>query len=119
MKKNLNSRLKRKLSIRKKIFGTTERPRLSVFKSSKNIYVQIIDDEKGVTLVSASGIDKSISSMSHELNKMQIAQEVGRSIAAKAKERGIKKVAFDRNGFLYHGRIKALADTARQEGLDF
>lgn len=119
MKKNLNSRLKRKQSIRKKLFGTSERPRMSIFRSSKHIYAQIIDDEKGVTLVASSAIDSDVKSKSDSLNKTQIAQEVGRSIAVKAKANGIKKIAFDRNGFLYHGRVKALADAAREEGLEF
>jgi len=108
-------RVKIKNRIRRRLTGTTERPRLSVFRSNTGIYAQIIDDTKGNTLVSAS---------SKELGKVMNAnittsKEVGKKIAEKALQAGITKVAFDRNGYLYHGKIKALAEGAREGGLDF
>jgi len=105
--------------VRKKIFGTPERPRLAVYKSLKHIYAQIIDDTKGVTLVAASTLDKEIRPRMPELTKTQEAYEVGKLIAKRALEKGIKKVVFDRGGFIYHGRIKALAEGAREGGLEF
>ena len=99
-------------SIRKKIFGTQERPRLAVFRSNKQIYAQIIDDSVGHTITSAS-------SSSFEGTKTQQANEVGKLIAENAKKVGVDTVVFDRGGFLYHGRIKELADSARQAGLKF
>jgi large subunit ribosomal protein L18 len=112
-------RLKRKVSIRKKIFGTPERPRMSVFKSHKNIYVQIIDDTEGKTLVSASTLDKDVRSEIPYGGNKEAAKKIGEYIAKKAKEKNITKVVFDRNGFRYHGRIKELADAARANGLEF
>ena len=99
-------------SIRKKIFGTQERPRLAVFRSNKQIYAQIIDDSAGYTITSAS-------SSSFEGTKTQQANEVGKLIAENAKKVGVDTVVFDRGGFLYHGRVKELADSARKAGLKF
>ncbi len=110
---------KKHLRVRKKVFGTSERPRLSVYKSLKHIYAQIVDDTKGVTLVSASTLDKELRDKLAELTKTEEAREVGRLIAKRALEKGIKKVVFDRGGFIYHGRIKALAEGAREGGLEF
>ncbi|MDW8188052.1 MAG: 50S ribosomal protein L18 [Dictyoglomus sp.] len=109
----------RHLRIRKKIFGTPERPRLAVFKSLRYIYAQIIDDTKGHTLVSASSLEKELKSQLKSTDNIEAAKLVGKVIAKRALEKGIKKVVFDRGGFLYHGRIKALADSARAEGLEF
>ena len=99
-----------------KVFGTSECPRLCVFRSNTNIYAQIIDDEKGSTLVSASSLDKELKLKS--LN-IEAASKVGESLAKKAKKAGIKCVVFDRGGYKYHGRVKALAEAARENGLEF
>jgi len=112
------SRYKRKKRIRRKINGTSERPRLSVFRSARHIYAQIIDDIKGETLVSASTVDKDIAGTEFE-NKVDAAVKIGRTVAEKAKGKGIETVVFDRNGFIYHGRVKALSDSAREAGLNF
>ena len=109
-------RLKRHKRIRSKISGTAERPRLSVFRSNKNIYAQLIDDVAGVTLASASTLDDSVSK---DQTKVEQAQAVGKAIAEAAKAKNITSVVFDRSGYLYHGRISALADAARENGLDF
>jgi large subunit ribosomal protein L18 len=109
----------RHLRIRKKIYGTPERPRLAVFKSLRYIYVQIIDDTKGHTLVSASSLEKELRSQLKSTKNMEAAKLVGEVIAKRALEKGIKKVVFDRGGFLYHGKVKALADSARAAGLEF
>ena len=114
-KKSSNkARLKRHLRIRKKINGTAEMPRLSVFRSLKNMYAQLIDDENGVTIVSASSLKDS----SYGGN-VEAAREIGKKLAEAALEKGIKKVVFDRSGYIYHGRIKELADGAREGGLKF
>ena len=114
------SKTQRKLRIRRRIRkvskGTTERPRLSVFRSNREIYAQVIDDRSGITLAAASSRDKDVESKG---NKSEIAALVGKSIAGKLKKAGIEKVAFDRGGNLYHGRVKALAEGAREEGLIF
>jgi large subunit ribosomal protein L18 len=115
----LVSRLKRKKRIRKNIFGNQERPRLSVFRSSKHIYAQIIDDTKGTTLVSASTLDKEYLENKVEGKKIDIAKAVGNLIGKRALDNGITQVVLDRNGFLYHGRVKALSDGAREAGLNF
>ena len=107
-------RLKIKARVRGKISGTKECPRLSVFRSNKQIYAQVIDDVNGVTLASASSLK-----VDEKLPKKEMAAKVGEMIASNAKEAGIEKVAFDRNGYLYHGRIKELADAARKGGLKF
>jgi large subunit ribosomal protein L18 len=111
-------RKKRHLRVRKKVFGTPERPRLNVYKSLKHIYAQIIDDTKGHTLVSASTLDPELRDVAKGANK-QSAKLVGELIAKRALEKGIKDVVFDRGGYLYHGVIKELADAARQAGLNF
>lgn len=115
----LLSRWKRKKRIRKNIFGDPKRPRLSVFRSSKHIYAQIIDDTKLVTLVSASTLDKEFKKNKVEGKKVDIAKAVGGLIGKRALDKGIKNVVLDRNGFLYHGRIKSLSDGAREAGLNF
>ncbi|WP_041076694.1 50S ribosomal protein L18 [Thermotoga caldifontis] len=112
-------RIRRHLRIRKKIKGTPERPRLAVFRSEKHIYAQIIDDTKGHTLVAASTLDKELRGKLVKTYNVEAAKEVGRLIAQRALSLGIKKVVFDRGGFKYHGRIKALADAAREAGLEF
>ena len=110
-------REKKHRSIRRKIVGTAERPRLSVYRSLKNIFVQIIDDSTGTTLVSASTIEKGAKSQSG--GNVEAAKKVGEAIAKKALEKGISNVVFDRGGYIYTGRIKALADAAREAGLKF
>jgi len=114
----LERRTRRKKGIRKRIRGTSNRPRLSVFRSLKHIYAQIIDDTLGQTLVSASSLDKELTIESNA-KKTDISRAVGNLLAARAQAKGITKVAFDRNGFLYHGRVRALADGAREGGLQF
>lgn len=111
--KKVERRIKIKFRIRKRIKGTAERPRLSVFRSNKQIYAQVINDVEGKTIASASslGLEK--------LPKVQQAEKVGELVAEKAKAAGIEAVVFDRNGYLYHGRVKALADAARKGGLNF
>ena len=109
-------RLKRHKRIRSKISGTAERPRLSIFRSNKNIYAQLIDDVAGVTLASASSLDENVS---EDATKVEQATAVGKAIAEAAKAKNISTVVFDRSGSLYHGRIQALADAARENGLDF
>jgi large subunit ribosomal protein L18 len=106
-----------KYRIRKKIKGTPERPRLCVFRSNKEIYAQIIDDTSGRTLVAASSMEKAMRNFKGTKTEKSIA--VGKLIAEKAKQKGIHSVVFDRNGYLYHGRVKALADAAREAGLNF
>ena len=108
--------------IRKKIIGTAERPRLNVYRSVSHIYVQVIDDTKGATLVSATSIEKGKGVKGEKRptgGNVASAKEIGKLIAERAKDKGIKKVVFDRGGYLYHGRIKALADAAREAGLEF
>ena len=116
--KNEN-RLARHKRVRKKISGTPERPRMNVFKSARNIYVQIIDDINRVTLVSASTIDKEINLDGVYAGNKEAAKKVGELIAKKANEKGISEVVFDRGGYLYHGSVKELAESARQAGLKF
>ena len=112
-KSNRRNRIRKR--IRKIVAGTAERPRLSVFRSNKEIYAQLIDDEAGVTISAASSRDKGI----EKGTKTATAFEVGKAIAAKASEKGIDMVSFDRGGYLYHGRVKSLADGAREAGLKF
>jgi large subunit ribosomal protein L18 len=107
-----------KYRIRKQISGSAETPRLSVFRSNKEIYAQIVDDEAGNTLLSVSSREKGISGKKTE-GKRETAVLVGKSVAEKAQEKGISTVVFDRNGYLYHGRVKSLADAAREAGLKF
>lgn len=111
--KKVERRIKIKFRIRKSVNGTAERPRLSVFRSNKQIYAQIINDLTGNTLAAASSLGFE------KLPKIEQAQKVGALVAEKAKAAGIEKVVFDRNGYLYHGRVKALADAAREGGLKF
>lgn len=99
--------------------GTTERPRLNVFRSTKHIFVQVIDDSKGHTLASASTLDASIRPQAKAMSKMDEAKSVGKLIAERAQAAGVKQVVFDRGGFRYHGRVKALADASREAGLEF
>ena len=116
-KKDSNqARLKRHIRIRSKISGTAERPRLAVYRSNANISAQIIDDVAGVTLVSASTLEKAFEGNG---GNKEAAKIVGRMIAEKAVAKGIKKVVFDRGGYIYHGRVKELADGAREGGLEF
>ena len=112
-------RRRRKLRVRKRVSGTTERPRLSVFRSHKNIYAQLIDDTIGRTLLTASSMDSTFRSQLPAGGNKEAARVVGASLAAKAVEAGIKRVVFDRNGYAYHGRVKELADAARKGGLEF
>lgn len=108
-----------KMRIRKIVAGTAEAPRLTVFRSNKQIYAQVIDDLSGKTLAAASSADKDVAEAAKGLNKTQVAALVGKSVAAKAVAAGVSNVAFDRNGYLYHGRVKQLADAAREGGLKF
>ena len=116
MDKNILRQTRTREKIKKSAKG---RYRLSVFRSSKNIYAQIIDDNKGKTLLSSSTLDKKIKSKFKNTGNKEAATEIGKILAEKAMEKGIKKVIFDRGKYLYHGRIKALADSARKAGLDF
>ncbi len=113
------ARKRRHNRMRHKMSGTAVRPRLNVYRSLENIYAQVIDDEAGRTLVSASTIDKALASEMAGKEKAEQANLVGKAIAERAKEAGITQVVFDRGGFLYHGRIKALAEGAREGGLQF
>lgn len=123
MANNMNpcqlARLKRKKRIRKNIHGTQERPRLCVFRSDKHIYAQVILDDQGVTLASASTLSPEYREMEKPKGKVEAAKRIGELIARKAKEKGVSKVVFDRSGYIYHGRVQALADAARQAGLEF
>ena len=109
----IERRIKIKVRIRKKIVGTAERPRLSVFRSNKQIYAQVINDKAGVTLAAASSLGFE------KMNKTEQAKKVGLLLAEKAKAAGVESVVFDRNGYLYHGRVQSLADGAREGGLNF
>lgn len=109
------TRQRRHLRVRNKISGTAVCPRLNVYRSNKNIYAQVIDDVAGVTLASASTLDKEVSGS----NKTELASSVGALVAKRAVEKNVKKVVFDRGGYLYHGRVQALAESARENGLEF
>jgi large subunit ribosomal protein L18 len=111
--------LKRKNRIRKSINSTSERPRLSVYRSARHIYGQIVDDTTGTTIVAASSNEKAVKEQPVFESKVAKAVFTGKLLAQRAMDKGVKKVVFDRNGFLYHGRIKALSDGAREAGLDF
>jgi len=113
------ARQKRKVRIRKRIFGTEQRPRLSVFRSAKHIYAQLVIDSTGSTILAASTLSPDIRAEIGDLDKSDAAKKVGQWIGKKALEKNIQRVVFDRNGFLFHGRIKALADGARESGLEF
>ena len=120
MKKSKNTiRLKRHWRLRKNINGTAERPRLNVFRSLNNIYAQVIDDQNGVTLVSASSLDKEIKGQTVSGGNAEGAKLVGALVAKRAIEKGITTVVFDRGGYIYHGRVAALAEAAREAGLKF
>ncbi|HWQ10738.1 MAG TPA: 50S ribosomal protein L18 [Holophaga sp.] len=112
-------RLQTKKRIRGRISGTPERPRLTIYKSLHRIYVQAVDDTKGVTLAAASSLEKELREKLKNGANIEAAKAVGASIAARLKEKGITAVVFDRNGYVYHGRVKALADSARAAGLQF
>lgn len=113
------ARIRRHARVRKNVFGTAERPRLSVFRSLNEIYAQVIDDVEGHTLVSASTIDAELRAALSDLKKSEQARMIGKAVAERAKNKGINAVVFDRGGFRYVGRIKALADGAREGGLEF
>ena len=112
-------RERRKLRIRKKVTGTESRPRLSVFRSTKHIYAQVIDDATGATLAHASTLSKDLKGTLDEDNKVEAAKKVGALIAKICKSKEISQVVFDRNGYMYHGRVSALAQAAREAGLEF
>jgi large subunit ribosomal protein L18 len=112
-------REKRHFRVRKKVYGTEQRPRLNVYRSEMNIYAQIINDDAGNTIVSASSIDKELKSSVQNGSNKEAAKAVGTLIAKRALEKGIKSVVFDRGGYIYHGRVKELAEAAREAGLDF
>jgi large subunit ribosomal protein L18 len=112
-------REKTKARIRGRVSGTPERPRLTIYKSLKRIYVQAVDDTQGITLAAASSLEKDLRSSLKNGANIEAAKAVGASIAARLKEKGITAVVFDRNGYVYHGRVKALADSAREAGLQF
>lgn len=114
----LERRSRIRMRIRKKVHGTAERPRLAVFRSNKQIYVQLVDDLTGITLLAASSKEKDIAGKTG-ISKTEQAKLVGEALAAKCKEKGIGTVTFDRSGYKYHGRIKSLADAAREGGLKF
>ena len=114
LKSNRRARIKKR--IRKNISGTSSRPRLSIFRSNRQIYAQVIDDSKGVTITSASS---HVKDSTQKVNKTEQAKLIGKEIAENASKAGIKEVVFDRNGYLYHGRVKALAESARENGLKF
>ncbi len=113
------ARLKRKVRVRRKIKGTSERPRLNVFRSAKHIYAQLIDDSTGATLAAVSTLMEDVSAGLKYSGNIDAARKVGAEIAQRALAKDIKKVVFDRNGFLYHGRVKAVAEAARENGLSF
>lgn len=115
----ITARLRRKKAIQQKMRGTESRPRISVFRSAKHIYAQIINDETAQTLVAASTVTPEVRSQVKGTGNITAAQKVGEVLAKKAIQKGIKRVVFDRGGFLYHGRVKALAEAAREEGLEF
>lgn len=112
-------RERRKLRIRRKISGTAERPRLSVFRSAKHIYAQVVDDVTGKTVAHASTLSREVRTSISEATKVDAAKSVGQAIAKLLLEKGVESVVFDRNGYLYHGRVRALADAARAAGLKF
>jgi large subunit ribosomal protein L18 len=119
MTQSLEGRERRKLRIRGKISGTSERPRLSVFRSAKHIYAQVIDDSDGRTIAAASTLSRDLKGTLESDNKSDAAKKVGALIAKICLEKQVEKVVFDRNGYLYHGRVRALAEAAREAGLQF
>ena len=119
MANRAKGRIRRHLRIRKKIFGTEQKPRLAVFRSLKHIYAQVIDDTRGITLVSASTLDPEIKAEVKSTGNIEAASAVGKLVAQRALDKGIDQVVFDRGGNLYHGRVAALAEGAREGGLEF
>jgi large subunit ribosomal protein L18 len=117
--KRITPRKKRHFRVRKKVVGTTERSRLNVFRSTKHIYAQVIDDQSGKTIASASSLDKELKGKIKNGGNIDSAKMVGILVAKRASGKGVKSVVFDRGGFIYHGRVKALADAARENGLEF
>jgi len=113
------ARIKRRRRIRKRVKGTSGRPRLCVFRSAKHIYAQIIDDTSGLTLVSASSTEAEVRQHEAFESKVALATFIGKQVGERAQGKGIKQVVFDRNGFLYHGRVKAVSEGARESGLEF
>lgn len=119
MGRNINPRKQRHMRVRKKVFGTQARPRLNVFRSANHIYAQVIDDTKDHTLISVSTLDEAVKAETSYGGNKEAARVVGRMIAEKAQKAGVSTIVFDRGGFIYHGRIKELADAAREAGLEF
>jgi large subunit ribosomal protein L18 len=119
VKTKFDQRVRRKSRIRKRVTGTQQRPRLTVFRSARHIYAQIIDDTQGRTLAAACSLDKTLTDAGAGTKKVDRATMVGKLLAERAKAKGIDKVVFDRNGFLYHGRVKAVSEGAREAGLQF
>ena len=113
------ARIRRHVRNRKKVKGTESRPRLCVFKSNKYIYAQVIDDGKGTTIAAASSLEKDLKEQFKSRVNLEVAKAIGTEVAKRAAEKGVRSVVFDRGGFLYHGRIKALAEGAREAGLEF
>ena len=116
---NKGRRVMRHIRVRRKISGTSERPRLSVYRSLNHVYAQVIDDSQGVTLTSASSLESAVKTQKDDKNKVNVAELVGSLLSDRAKEKGVSQVVFDRGGYRYHGRVKALADAARKGGLVF
>ncbi len=119
MKKEHELRVRRHTRIRKRVLGSPERPRLAVFRSDRHIYAQVIDDTSGQTIAAASTVDRGLRGETSYGGNVEAAKRVGTLVAERAREKGISKVVFDRGGFLYHGRVAALADAAREAGLEF
>jgi len=113
------ARLRRKARVRKKVLGTDARPRVCVFRSSKHIYAQVISDDQGKTLATVSTLSKELADATKKTKRVEAAKQVGLALAKVCKDKNITKVVFDRNGFLHHGRVKAIADGAREGGLEF
>lgn len=118
-KQKREARVRRHLRVRKKVFGTAECPRLNVYRSNRHLYAQVIDDVKGHTMVSASTVEEDLQTAIADKNKTEQAVEIGKLVAKRALDAGVKQVVFDRGGYQYHGRVKALADAAREAGLEF
>jgi large subunit ribosomal protein L18 len=118
-KRGDSARLRRKVRVRKKVVGTDERPRVCVFRSNKHVYAQVISDNQGKTLVSVSTLSKELPDAAKKIKGVEAAKQVGVALAKVCQEKNIKRVVFDRNGFLYHGQVKAVADGAREGGLEF
>jgi len=119
LNKTKEARLKRKRRVRKKVYGTQERPRLTVFRSARHMYAQVVVDTTGNTLTAASTLDKEVREHPRFESKVEAARFVGKLVAQRAMKKGVTGVVFDRNGFLYHGRVRAVAAAAREQGLDF